>query len=66
MKWPRQRPFFVVSTIPLHGAATPNPLMVRLADEALGRSGRMARAVAGIGRGADAFEGPVLAWMIRD
>lgn len=37
--------------------ATPNRLIVRLADEALGRQGRMARAIAAIGRGVDAFEG---------
>ena len=38
-------------------SATPNPLLVALADEALGRDGRMIAAIAGIGRGADAFEG---------
>ncbi|HEY0293378.1 MAG TPA: protein-tyrosine phosphatase family protein [Hansschlegelia sp.] len=37
--------------------ATPNRLIVRLADEALGREGRMVAAIAEIGRGADAFEG---------
>ena len=37
--------------------ATPNPLLVSLADAALGRAGRMSAAVAEIGRGADAFEG---------
>ncbi len=37
--------------------ATPNPLMVSLADAALGRAGRMSAAIAQIGRGADAFEG---------
>jgi predicted protein tyrosine phosphatase len=37
--------------------ATPNPLVVSLADAALGRSGRMSAAVAEIGRGADTFEG---------
>jgi predicted protein tyrosine phosphatase len=37
--------------------ATPNPLLVSLADTALGRGGRMSRAIADIGRGADAFEG---------
>lgn len=37
--------------------ATPNPLMVDLADAALGRAGRMSAAVAEIGRGADTFEG---------
>jgi predicted protein tyrosine phosphatase len=37
--------------------ATPNPLMVALADDLLGRRGRMAAAIAAIGRGAEAFEG---------
>jgi predicted protein tyrosine phosphatase len=38
-------------------SATPNPMLVALADEALGRQGRMRRAIQSIGRGADAFEG---------
>jgi predicted protein tyrosine phosphatase len=33
--------------------ATPNPLMIALADQALGRDGAMIRAVAAIGRGVD-------------
>ncbi|HTI67347.1 MAG TPA: hypothetical protein VL460_07345 [Caulobacteraceae bacterium] len=33
--------------------ATPNPLIVALADEALGRGGAMVRAIAAIGRGVD-------------
>jgi predicted protein tyrosine phosphatase len=37
--------------------ATPNPLLVSLADAALGRQGRMSAAVAAIGRGADTAEG---------
>jgi predicted protein tyrosine phosphatase len=37
--------------------ATPNPLLVALADSALDRAGRMLAAIAAIGRGADAFEG---------
>uniref|UniRef100_B0SYC4 Tyrosine specific protein phosphatases domain-containing protein n=1 Tax=Caulobacter sp. (strain K31) TaxID=366602 RepID=B0SYC4_CAUSK len=37
--------------------ATPNPLMVSLADAALSRAGRMSAAIAEIGRGAEAFEG---------
>ncbi|MBP0574123.1 hypothetical protein J8J27_25825, partial [Mycobacterium tuberculosis] len=37
--------------------ATPNALLVRLADAHLGRNGRMIRAVDAIGRGADASEG---------
>jgi predicted protein tyrosine phosphatase len=38
-------------------SATPNRLIVSLADQVLGREGRMVEAIAGIGRGADAFEG---------
>ena len=38
-------------------SVTPNRLMVTLADELLGRSGRMTEAIEGIGRGAEAFEG---------
>ena len=34
--------------------ATPNPRLVALADEQLGRRGRMRRAIAALGRGADA------------
>jgi len=36
--------------------ATPNALLVALADEALGRQGRMVAAIAAIGRGAEAME----------
>ncbi|MCX7318415.1 MAG: tyrosine protein phosphatase [Hyphomicrobiales bacterium] len=36
---------------------TPNKLMVRLADEMLGRDGRMSAAIARIGRGAETAEG---------
>lgn len=38
-------------------SATPNPLIISLADAALGREGRMSAAIAAIGRGADAYEG---------
>lgn len=41
----------------LSPSATPNKRIVALADELLGREGRMIAAVAAIGRGADAFEG---------
>lgn len=44
--------------------ATPNPLMVALADTILDRDGAMTRAIAGIGRGADAFEGAVFDWRL--
>lgn len=37
--------------------ATPNKLMVEIADRLLGRDGRMVAAVAEIGRGTDCFEG---------
>jgi predicted protein tyrosine phosphatase len=37
--------------------ATPNPLMVELADGILGRQGRMVEAIGAIGRGREAFEG---------
>jgi len=38
-------------------SATPNRLMVRLADDLLRRDGRMVDAIDGIGRGAEAREG---------
>lgn len=37
--------------------ATPNRRLVAIADERLGRGGRMSDAIAAIGRGADCFEG---------
>lgn len=37
--------------------ATPNPRLVAVADDHLGRNGRMTAAVRAIGRGADCFEG---------
>jgi predicted protein tyrosine phosphatase len=41
----------------LSPTATPNARFVRLADTLLGRDGRMAAAIAAIGRGAEAWEG---------
>lgn len=41
----------------LSPSATPNIRLVSLADDILGRGGRMAKAIRGIGRGAEAFEG---------
>lgn len=41
----------------LSATATPNRLFVEIADRMLGRQGRMASAIAAIGRGAEAFEG---------
>ncbi len=38
-------------------SATPNRLIVEIADRLLGRDGRMVAAIAAIGRGAEAFEG---------
>lgn len=38
-------------------SATPNTRLVALADQMLGREGRMIRAIERIGRGANAFEG---------
>jgi predicted protein tyrosine phosphatase len=38
-------------------SATPNPLLVALADRLLRRDGAMTRAISGIGRGAEAAEG---------
>ena len=37
--------------------ASPNPRLVALADDALGRRGRMNEAIAEIGRGEECFEG---------
>ena len=41
----------------LSPSATPNIRLITLADDLLGRDGRMVEAVKSIGRGADAFEG---------
>ncbi|MEJ5018830.1 tyrosine phosphatase family protein [Ochrobactrum vermis] len=43
----------------LSPSATPNIRLISLADEILGRRGRMIAATHAIGRGADAFEGEV-------
>ena len=45
--------------------ATPNPLMIRIADALLKRNGRMVRAIAGIGRGAFAAQGQVFSLPAR-
>lgn len=37
--------------------ATPNPLMIKIADDIMGRSGRMVDAINAIGRGEEAYEG---------
>ncbi len=41
----------------LSPTATPNARLVAVADDMLGRKGRMIRAIEAIGRGADTFEG---------
>ena len=46
--------------------ATPNPRMIELADNLMGRDGRMIGAVAGIGLGALAFESEPFALSIQD
>jgi predicted protein tyrosine phosphatase len=38
-------------------SATPNPKLIEIADDILGRKGRMVDAIRAIGRGEDAFEG---------
>lgn len=45
--------------------ASPNSLLVSLADRALGRGGRMSAAIAEIGRGADTFEGMLFELPLR-
>ncbi|MEJ8571690.1 tyrosine phosphatase family protein [Microbaculum marinum] len=44
--------------------ATPNSRLVHIADDVLGRQGRMRRAIAGIGRGSFAYEGVPFALQI--
>lgn len=41
----------------LSPTATPNPRLIAVADQILGRNGRMVTAITAIGRGADCFEG---------
>jgi len=43
-------------------AATPNPRMIALADDLLGREGKMISAIRAIGRGAEAYEGATIDW----
>lgn len=45
--------------------ATPNALMVALADQALERGGAMSAAIAAIGRGCDAYEGTPIDWRLN-
>jgi len=50
----------------LSPSATPNIRLVRLADDMLGRGGRMTAAIRMIGRGADAFEGMPFVLPVED
>jgi len=43
----------------LSPTATPNPRIIALADDILGRKGRMISAIASIGRGEDCYEGVI-------
>ncbi|MFO1088351.1 MAG: protein tyrosine phosphatase [Hyphomicrobiales bacterium] len=45
--------------------ATPNRRMVALADDLLGRQGRMVDAISAIGRGEEAMEGRIFSWRPR-
>ena len=49
----------------LSPSATPNIRLVALADDILGRQGRMVAAISAIGRGADAFEGEVFSLPLK-
>jgi predicted protein tyrosine phosphatase len=49
----------------LSPSATPNPCLVRLADAALRREGRMTAAIEAIGRGQDCSEGEEFRWRLR-
>jgi predicted protein tyrosine phosphatase len=46
----------------LSSAATPNPRMIALADDLLGREGKMIEAIHAIGRGEEAYEGATIDW----
>lgn len=46
-------------------SATPNIRLIKIADEVLGRNGRMTAAIKLIGRGAEAFEGEVFSLPAR-
>lgn len=43
-------------------SATPNPLLIEIADRQLQRGGAMVSAIRAIGRGADAYEGGIVAY----
>ncbi|MBO6638371.1 MAG: tyrosine protein phosphatase [Roseitalea sp.] len=46
--------------------ATPNPKLVAIADDVLGRGGAMVDAIGSIGRGADCFEGAPFVFPVSD
>jgi predicted protein tyrosine phosphatase len=46
--------------------ATPNPKLVAIADDVLGRGGAMVDAIRSIGRGADCFEGAPFVFPVSD
>ena len=46
-------------------SATPNQLIVHLADKLLGRNGRMVEAIEGIGRGASAWQGALFSLPVK-
>lgn len=48
----------------LSPSATPNPLMIKLADDLMDRGERMVRAIKSIGRGMDAYEGQPIDWRL--
>lgn len=50
----------------LSPSATPNIRLIELADQILGREGRMVKAIRAIGRGKEAFEGEVFSLHVAD
>ncbi|GGA79454.1 protein-tyrosine-phosphatase [Nitratireductor aestuarii] len=50
----------------LSPSATPNPRIVALADEMMGRQGRMIAAIRSIGRGREAFSGKPFTFDLQD
>ena len=55
---PKRDEFAIARSLRLASpTASPNALLVALADDALGRRGRMREAIAEIGRGEECFEG---------
>ena len=46
-------------------SATPNRRIIALADDIMGRRGRMERAIEAIGRGAMCYEGNIFEWQVK-